>query len=143
MTRLGFRKSDGAIVWREVAAREDRAYLGTGVCPECGSFTKTTGHMAFCSRGREELMAVIGRRIGDEVEKELPAQGGLAPADPWVHRSSGMRCRTCMFYARKESDRPTMAEVGRCRRHAPTMGGYPAVFPSDWCGDHKLDETKV
>lgn len=27
---------------------------------------------------------------------------------------------------------------GRCRRHAPTMGGYPVVFPDDWCGDHKL-----
>jgi hypothetical protein len=33
--------------------------------------------------------------------------------------------------------------LGRCRRHAPTMSGYPAVFVSDWCGDHKLDENKV
>ena len=31
---------------------------------------------------------------------------------------------------------------GRCRRHAPTMQGYPAVFGNDWCGDHKLDENK-
>jgi len=33
--------------------------------------------------------------------------------------------------------------LGRCRRHAPTMSGYPVVFPIDWCGDHKLDETKL
>jgi hypothetical protein len=32
--------------------------------------------------------------------------------------------------------------LGRCRRHAPTMSGYPVVFKNDWCGDHKLDETK-
>jgi hypothetical protein len=31
--------------------------------------------------------------------------------------------------------------VGRCRRHAPTMNGYPVVYKYDWCGDHKLDET--
>lgn len=23
------------------------------------------------------------------------------------------------------------------------MNGYPVVFENDWCGDHKLDETKV
>jgi len=33
--------------------------------------------------------------------------------------------------------------IGRCRRHAPTMNGYPVVFSGDWCGDHKLDEEKV
>lgn len=33
--------------------------------------------------------------------------------------------------------------MGRCRKHAPTMGGYPVVFETDWCGDHKLDETKI
>jgi hypothetical protein len=39
----------------------------------------------------------------------------------------------------KKGDGP----LGRCRRHAPTMNGYPAVFVTDWCGDHKLDETKI
>jgi hypothetical protein len=58
--------------------------------------------------------------------------------DPWANRSSGMRCRTCMFFVRKQT-----TDIGRCRRHAPTMGGYPVVYPDDWCGDHKLDETKV
>ena len=64
--------------------------------------------------------------------------------DPWKHRSLGMRCRTCMFYVEKESlaIAPQTA-VGRCRRHAPGMGGYPVVFPLDWCGDHRLDEAKA
>jgi len=30
--------------------------------------------------------------------------------------------------------------IGRCRRHAPTMNGFPVVYESDWCGDHRLDE---
>lgn len=34
-------------------------------------------------------------------------------------------------------------DIGRCRRHAPTMNGFPAVFEGDWCGDHKLDENKI
>ena len=29
--------------------------------------------------------------------------------------------------------------IGRCRRRAPTLGGWPVVFTSDWCGDHKLE----
>jgi hypothetical protein len=31
--------------------------------------------------------------------------------------------------------------IGRCRRHSPTMNGYPVVFVNDWCGDHKLSES--
>lgn len=23
------------------------------------------------------------------------------------------------------------------------MNGYPVVFETDWCGDHKLDENKL
>ncbi|MHB9105765.1 MAG: hypothetical protein ACYDCO_01800 [Armatimonadota bacterium] len=55
--------------------------------------------------------------------------------DPWEGRSEGMRCLTCMWYASKGN-----GVIGRCRRHAPTMNGYPVVFPADWCGDHKLNE---
>jgi hypothetical protein len=33
--------------------------------------------------------------------------------------------------------------LGRCRRHAPTMQGFPATFVVDWCGDHKLDESRL
>jgi len=59
--------------------------------------------------------------------------------DPWRHRSVGMRCATCIYFVRKQAIAPTA--VGRCRRHAPTMNGYPVVYDSDWCGDHKLDEN--
>lgn len=54
--------------------------------------------------------------------------------DPWKHRSERMRCATCMWFVMKAG------ELGRCRRRAPTISGYPAVFVNDWCGDHKLDE---
>ena len=66
-------------------------------------------------------------------------------SDPWVHRSGGMKCHTCMWYVEKKTTarvNPEKGPIGRCRRHAPTMGGYPVVFATDWCGDHKLDETK-
>lgn len=64
--------------------------------------------------------------------------------DPWAHRSAGMRCRTCMWFAEKATNGPARVDkpaVGRCRRHAPTMNGYPVVFITDWCGDHKLNEN--
>ena len=92
------------------------------------------------------------------------------PIDPWKHRSQGMRCKTCMWFAPKirgsiqcepcptelknhayppyhaelvdcQSDPPV--HIGRCRRHAPTMNGYPVVFVNDWCGDHKLNEEAL
>lgn len=58
--------------------------------------------------------------------------------DPWKHRSKGMVCGTCMWFIIKGE-----GPLGRCRKRAPTMDGYPAVFVNDWCGDHKLDETKL
>jgi len=57
--------------------------------------------------------------------------------DPWKDRQYHMKCKTCIFYVPKEPS-PT---GGRCRRHAPTMNGYPVVFVTDWCGDHKLNEN--
>lgn len=64
------------------------------------------------------------------------------PQDPWKHRNKHMTCSTCMWYVPKLSDGGT-THLGRCRRRAPTMAGYPAVFEGDWCGDHKIDETKI
>lgn len=66
------------------------------------------------------------------------------PADPWQHRTQGMRCASCMWFVPKDRQATVDARgpIGRCRRHAPTMGGYPVVFAADWCGDHKLDEAK-
>ena len=67
---------------------------------------------------------------------------GVWSRDPWAKRSHGMRCTTCIFYVMKVDDveNPPSRELGRCRRHAPTMQGFPVVFPDDWCGDHKLKE---
>ena len=66
------------------------------------------------------------------------------PTDPWIHRSVHMLCKTCMWYVPKET-RDTVAllknKLGRCRRHAPIMSGYPVVYPNDWCGDHKVNEN--
>ena len=76
-------------------------------------------------------------------------QQPTSAADPWSHRSENMRCKSCMWFCAKVPDfdvngneitaRPV--HVGRCRRHAPTMSGYPVVFVNDWCGDHKLNEN--
>lgn len=70
--------------------------------------------------------------------------------DPWKHRSLSMRCSTCMWFVAKQLTGPgkpdtpdTRGALGRCRRHAPTMDGFPATFEVDWCGDHKVDETKI
>ena len=64
--------------------------------------------------------------------------------DPWANRSQNMKCATCMWFTPKLKTEPDGREtVGRCRRHAPTMSGYPVVFQYDWCGDHKLDENKI
>lgn len=62
----------------------------------------------------------------------------MSKPDPWAHRSENMSCKTCMWYVIKGTK-----VIGRCRRHAPTMSGYPVVFETDWCGDHKLDETAI
>jgi hypothetical protein len=88
----------------------------------------------------------IGRADPSTIPNADPAYG--VPLDPWVHRGLTMRCRTCVFYVPKEvplipmgHERPQ--ELGRCRRHSPTLSGFPAVYPMDWCGDHKLDEQKI
>ena len=82
-------------------------------------------------------------RIG---EKKLQEATGWdeGTKDPWIHRSAGMRCCTCLWYVSKPSaTRDPRGCIGRCRRRAPTMNGYPVVFETDWCGDHKLDEDKL
>lgn len=57
--------------------------------------------------------------------------------DNWQNRSEGLRCITCMWYV------PKCGELGRCRRHAPVLHGWPAVYETDWCGDHKIDEQRA
>lgn len=80
------------------------------------------------------------------MEKELKQEEnlGLAVPDPWKNRQVGMRCKTCIwFVVKSDFNRTGDYDVGRCRRHAPTMNGYPVVFNNDWCGDHKVDEYKI
>jgi len=86
----------------------------------------------------EELDAPISRPESDSDPK------GYFVKDPWEHRSRNMICRTCIWFVKKTSPiSPLPTTVGRCRRHAPTMNGYPVVFLTDWCGDHKLDENAI
>lgn len=90
---------------------------------------------------------------GEQIRRQYPeegAKGAISGAvDPWVHRSKGMRCGTCIWFVEKQSflnRNPRTAPetiVGRCRRHAPKMNGYPVVYMTDWCGDHRIDENKV
>lgn len=58
--------------------------------------------------------------------------------DNWVHRSDNMLCKTCIFYVPKRN-----GVIGRCRINAPTLKGWPVMFPTDWCGEHRLDDTKI
>lgn len=76
-------------------------------------------------------------------DKDEPS--GSFSLDPWQHRAASMRCRTCMYWVEKAIPyEPVRTDpLGRCRRHAPTMSGFPAAYASDWCGDHKLDEHKA
>jgi hypothetical protein len=67
----------------------------------------------------------------------------VSSQDPWAHRSKKMRCATCMWFVEKSREGLDLDyTIGRCRRHSPTMNGYPVVYATDWCGDHKLDENK-
>lgn len=63
--------------------------------------------------------------------------------DPWANRYKGMRCDICIWYAPKELESLGNSKIGRCRRHAPTMNGFPVVYMNDWCGDHRINENKV
>lgn len=88
--------------------------------------------------------AVIIKGVSmNEQAKRIMSQVQPESKDPWRHRSAGMRCSTCMWFVIKATEPDTESSgVGRCRRHAPTIGGYPVVKTMDWCGDHRLDETK-
>lgn len=63
--------------------------------------------------------------------------------DNWQHRSRTTICSTCMYFVEKGDPDDQKPCLGRCRRHAPALGGWPVVYGTDWCGDHKLDRDKV
>lgn len=47
------------------------------------------------------------------------------------------------FVLKIHSEEGHPPKIGRCRRNAPTIKGWPAVFLEDWCGEHKIDENKI
>lgn len=52
--------------------------------------------------------------------------------DNWADKST-FKCLTCMYYQGKNE------EVGRCHYYPPqSVKGFTAVYPSDWCGQHKI-----
>ena len=79
-----------------------------------------------------------------QTEEQKPAS---STNDNWANRKKGMLCKTCMYFVEKVDytgpERGCLI-VGRCRRHAPVVQvGWPVILPTDWCGDHRLDETKI
>jgi len=64
--------------------------------------------------------------------------------DPWINQNLTLRCWSCVWFASKKLEGAVDDQsFGRCRRHAPTMSGYPVVFGSNWCGDHEMDVAKL
>ncbi len=64
--------------------------------------------------------------------------------DKW-DRETNFTCISCMYCVpKKKTAKEDEVEEGRCRRHAPTLQGYPVVkLYDDWCGDHKLGSNPV
>lgn len=58
--------------------------------------------------------------------------------DKW-DRKTNFGCNSCRYYVPKKC----YINGGACRRSAPTMTGYPVVFESDWCGEHKLGSNPI
>lgn len=106
--------------------------------------TRTDGHITkvgsevYCpyTITNEEIINVdVFTIYGNETkEKEM---SNTTNKDNWKDKATGMICSTCTNYA------PKNEYIGRCRRNAPTMKGFPAVFPSDWCGEHKMNDALV
>lgn len=55
----------------------------------------------------------------------------------WENREEDAYCKNCVWFMSK------MNGLGRCRRHAPTIIGFPQVFENDICGDIRLDDRKI
>ena len=92
----------------------------------------------------QKLQGRVARlKLAKQGENEV-AEESKIQADNWAHRSKGMTCVTCMWFVFKlPVHTKSTARVGRCRKHAPTMTGWPVMFETDWCGDHKLDEERL
>lgn len=113
--------------------------IGGGATITVDGHTERCGPVRIVCDITPKQVAEAIRALREAAPKADPDAGPtVAAPDPWAHRSERMRCRTCMWYAAKgDAD----SQLGRCRRRAPSMNGYPVVFASDWCGDHKLNEN--
>jgi hypothetical protein len=68
--------------------------------------------------------------------------------DNWLFRSIRMKCGLCLYFVPKQvitnkTNQEILSKysnIGRCRRHAPALSGWPIVMNTDWCGDFKLNE---
>ena len=72
----------------------------------------------------------------------------MEKTDNWENRHTGMVCSTCIYFVPKKGrgmvGNELRREFGRCRKHAPVVQqGWPAMYGTDWCGDHKLDENRI
>lgn len=102
--------------------------------------TKKTKH--YC----QECIAGLSLGLARFEKKAATVSNDKPIIDPWEDRASGLRCATCWVFCPKATDRPVdpvKGPIGRCRDGSPSMRGYPVVFAMDWCGQHKLDETKI
>lgn len=81
----------------------------------------------------------------DMAKPEPVKWSGDVQADNWQHRGARMKCQTCMFYVPKAQSFVASVDnpIGRCREASPTLKGWPAVYPTDWCGAHKVDQDKL
>ena len=123
-------------------------YSGSTVCAPSRCAFVTGLHTGHAAVRDNEGGGTAKSPYPEGVYGSVGGQNTPAIEDPWAHRSIQMKCRTCMWYAAKPADSivlggPRREPLGRCRKRAPTMGGYPAVMEMDWCGDHKIDENKV
>jgi hypothetical protein len=56
----------------------------------------------------------------------------MEQVDNWEKKDVEMICANCISYINF-----------RCRKHAPTTSGFVPVYPSDWCGDHRLSKDTM
>lgn len=105
-----------------------------GRCADCGLLYPR--HADECAQAPKEGFELPAPGIGADQLSAREAGPSKPTRDRWKGRGVAMSCSTCMWFVVKAG------LVGRCRRHAPTMSGYPVVFQGDWCGDHKLDEVR-
>lgn len=80
------------------------------------------------TKGFDEICAVLN----DGPYKQMPAE--VPPSDNWDKNwRNFLKCEFCMFYTNY-----------RCRRNAPRgQDGWSAVYPTDWCGQHKMDKSTM